>query len=147
MTLSRLPVRLLLALVGGGEVIADPRHVGDVVPDPGGDRVEQVGLPAEVPLRRAVTHPEIAGDPAQAHVADAVDFIRDLRQAADLATLPVGRVRYGLMLREDWMVMDDGTSARLGDHPHLTQYLLTAQHIVMQSISSPATKRNQSQRN
>jgi glutamate synthase (NADPH/NADH) small chain len=28
---------------------------------------------------------------ARAHVADAVDFIRDLRQAADLATLPVGR--------------------------------------------------------
>jgi sarcosine oxidase subunit alpha len=33
------------------------------------------------------------------------------------STLPVGRVRYGLMLREDGFVMDDGTSARLGqDH-------------------------------
>ena len=30
------------------------------------------------------------------------------------STLPVGRVRYGLMLREDGYVMDDGTSARLG---------------------------------
>ncbi|MGR3505261.1 MAG: sarcosine oxidase subunit alpha family protein [Paracoccaceae bacterium] len=33
------------------------------------------------------------------------------------STLPVGRVRYGLMLREDGHVMDDGTTARLGpDH-------------------------------
>ena len=30
------------------------------------------------------------------------------------STLPVGRVRYGLMLREDGHVMDDGTTARLG---------------------------------
>ncbi len=37
------------------------------------------------------------------------------------STLPVGRVRYGLMLREDGHVMDDGTTARLGpDH-----YLMT----------------------
>ncbi len=34
-----------------------------------------------------------------------------------MASLPVGRVRYGLMLREDGLVMDDGTAARLGpDH-------------------------------
>ena len=31
------------------------------------------------------------------------------------STLPTGRVRYGLMLREDGLVLDDGTSARLGD--------------------------------
>ena len=30
-----------------------------------------------------------------------------------MSTLPVGRARYGLMLREDGMVMDDGTAARL----------------------------------
>ena len=30
------------------------------------------------------------------------------------STLPVGRVRYGMMLREDGLVLDDGTSARLG---------------------------------
>ena len=29
--------------------------------------------------------------------------------------LPVGKVRYGLMLREDGMVYDDGTTARLGE--------------------------------
>ena len=32
------------------------------------------------------------------------------------STLKVGKVRYGLMLREDGHVMDDGTTARLGDH-------------------------------
>jgi glycine cleavage system aminomethyltransferase T len=29
--------------------------------------------------------------------------------------LPVGRARYGVMLREDGMVMDDGTTARLAE--------------------------------
>ena len=35
------------------------------------------------------------------------------------STLPVGRVRYGLMLREDGHVMDDGTTARLGEHHYV----------------------------
>ena len=29
------------------------------------------------------------------------------------STLPVGRARYGVMLREDGFVLDDGTTARL----------------------------------
>ncbi|MBL8566390.1 MAG: sarcosine oxidase subunit alpha family protein [Hyphomicrobiaceae bacterium] len=33
-----------------------------------------------------------------------------------MTTLKVGRARYGVMLREDGMVMDDGTVARLGEH-------------------------------
>jgi sarcosine oxidase subunit alpha len=45
----------------------------------------------------------------------------DLLYANTLSSLPVGRVRYGLMLREDGHVMDDGTVARLGpDHFVLT---------------------------
>jgi len=35
--------------------------------------------------------------------------------------LPVGRLRYGIMLREDGFVMDDGTTARLGE----TDYLMS----------------------
>jgi sarcosine oxidase subunit alpha len=31
------------------------------------------------------------------------------------STLPVGKARYGLMLREDGFVLDDGTTARFGD--------------------------------
>jgi len=38
-----------------------------------------------------------------------------------LSTLPVGKARYGLMLREDGFVMDDGTVARLADQ----QYFMT----------------------
>jgi len=32
-----------------------------------------------------------------------------------ISTLPIGRARYGVMLREDGMVMDDGTTSRLGE--------------------------------
>ncbi|HZF75080.1 MAG TPA: glycine cleavage T C-terminal barrel domain-containing protein, partial [Acetobacteraceae bacterium] len=39
----------------------------------------------------------------------------DLAYASTVSTLAVGRVRYGLMLREDGFVMDDGTVARLSD--------------------------------
>jgi heterotetrameric sarcosine oxidase alpha subunit len=41
------------------------------------------------------------------------------------STLKVGRVRYGLMLREDGHVMDDGTTARLGDR-HFVMTTTTA---------------------
>ena len=51
---------------------------------------------------------------------DAGAFL-DLVYSNTFSTLPVGRTRYGLMLREDGMVMDDGTTARLGD----THYLMT----------------------
>jgi sarcosine oxidase subunit alpha len=47
---------------------------------------------------------------------DAARFL-DLVYTNTFSTLAVGRVRYGLMLREDGHVMDDGTTARLGpDH-------------------------------
>ncbi|MDX2155659.1 MAG: sarcosine oxidase subunit alpha family protein [Hyphomicrobiaceae bacterium] len=45
---------------------------------------------------------------------DAAAFL-DLVYANTMSTLPVGRVRYGLMLREDGFVLDDGTVARLDD--------------------------------
>lgn len=35
------------------------------------------------------------------------------------STLAVGKCRYGLMLREDGMVMDDGTTARMGEHEYV----------------------------
>jgi sarcosine oxidase subunit alpha len=52
--------------------------------------------------------------------ADAARFL-DLVYTNTFSTLPVGRVRYGLMLREDGMVMDDGTTARLAE----THFLMT----------------------
>ncbi|MGQ9366504.1 sarcosine oxidase subunit alpha family protein [Azospirillum sp. ST 5-10] len=51
---------------------------------------------------------------------DAARFL-DRVYANTLSTLAVGRVRYGLMLREDGHVFDDGTVARLGE----THFLLT----------------------
>ncbi len=45
----------------------------------------------------------------------------DLAYTGTFSTLKVGRTRYGLMLREDGHVMDDGTTARLGE----THYLMT----------------------
>jgi glycine cleavage system aminomethyltransferase T len=44
--------------------------------------------------------------------ADAAKFL-DCVYTNSWAALPVGRVRYGLMLREDGFVKDDGTTARL----------------------------------
>ncbi len=46
---------------------------------------------------------------------DAGEFL-DRVYANNLASLAVGRARYGLMLREDGLVMDDGTVARLANH-------------------------------
>lgn len=45
---------------------------------------------------------------------DALPFLERL-YANGWQTLALGRARYGLMLREDGMVMDDGTVARLGN--------------------------------
>ena len=45
---------------------------------------------------------------------DAGAFL-DLLYAGRMSTLKVGRVRYGLMLRDDGLVMDDGTAARMGE--------------------------------
>src|SRR6056297_3470237 len=47
---------------------------------------------------------------------DAAAFL-DFLYTNMMSKLAVGRVRYGLMLREDGHVMDDGTCARLGDDP------------------------------
>jgi len=44
---------------------------------------------------------------------DAAQFL-DFIYANTFSTLAVGRARYGIMLREDGMLLDDGTTARLG---------------------------------
>ncbi|OQP84267.1 sarcosine oxidase subunit alpha [Rhizobium rhizosphaerae] len=51
---------------------------------------------------------------------DAAEFLNRL-YCNPMLRLPVGKARYGLMLREDGMVFDDGTVSRLG-HQH---YLIT----------------------
>ena len=44
---------------------------------------------------------------------DAARFL-DFIYANTFSSLPIGRARYGIMLREDGMVFDDGTTSRLG---------------------------------
>jgi sarcosine oxidase subunit alpha len=47
--------------------------------------------------------------------------------ANTFSTLPVGKARYGLMLREDGFVLDDGTTARLAeDHYFMTTTTVNA---------------------
>ncbi len=50
------------------------------------------------------------------------------------STLKVGKVRYGLMLREDGYVMDDGTTARLGEHHYLMTTTTAAAGEVMRHL-------------
>ena len=51
-----------------------------------------------------------------------------------MSSLKVGRVRYGLMLREDGFVMDDGTCARLGKTHFLITTTTAAADQVMQHL-------------
>jgi sarcosine oxidase subunit alpha len=46
---------------------------------------------------------------------DAAEFLERI-YVNRWASLPVGRSRYGVMLREDGMVFDDGTTSRFGEH-------------------------------
>jgi sarcosine oxidase subunit alpha len=57
--------------------------------------------------------------------ADATEFLNRV-YANGFAKLPVGKARYGLMLREDGFVYDDGTTSRLGDN-HFLMTTTTAQ--------------------
>ena len=50
------------------------------------------------------------------------------------STLKVGRVRYGLMLREDGHVLDDGTTARLGDTHFVMTTTTAAAGLVMRHL-------------
>jgi methylglutamate dehydrogenase subunit C len=64
---------------------------------------------------------------------DAGRFL-DLVYTNMFSTLPVGRVRYGLMLREDGFVMDDGTSARLAEDRYLMTTTTAAAGLVMRHL-------------
>jgi glycine cleavage system aminomethyltransferase T len=56
---------------------------------------------------------------------DAVTFL-DRVYCNPFAELPVGRARYGLMLREDGFVYDDGTTSRLGESRYFMTTTTTA---------------------
>ena len=64
---------------------------------------------------------------------DAARFL-DLVYTNTFSTLKPGRVRYGLMLREDGMVMDDGTTACLGAGHYLMTTTTAAAGQVMRHL-------------
>ena len=64
---------------------------------------------------------------------DAGAFL-DFVYANTISTVPEGRVRYGLMLREDGMVMDDGTVSRLGPGHFVLTTTTAAAGKVMQHL-------------
>lgn len=64
---------------------------------------------------------------------DAGAFL-DLVYANTFSTLKPGRVRYGVMLREDGHVMDDGTTACLGPGHYVMTTTTVAAHKVMQHL-------------
>jgi heterotetrameric sarcosine oxidase alpha subunit len=64
---------------------------------------------------------------------DAATFL-DFVYSNTYSTLSVGRVRYGLMLREDGHVMDDGTTARLGDNHYVMTTTTAAAGLVMRHL-------------
>ena len=64
---------------------------------------------------------------------DAAKFL-DFVYTNTFSTLKVGRVRYGLMLREDGHVMDDGTTARLGPNHYVMTTTTAAAGPVMKHL-------------
>jgi sarcosine oxidase subunit alpha len=64
---------------------------------------------------------------------DAARFL-DFVYTNIFSTLPVGRVRYGLMLREDGHVLDDGTTARLAENHYLMTTTTAAAGLVMRHL-------------
>ncbi|HAL77429.1 MAG TPA: sarcosine oxidase subunit alpha [Rhodobacteraceae bacterium] len=60
---------------------------------------------------------------------DAAQFLNHVYTNAFLK-LPVGKVRYGLMLREDGIAYDDGTTARLGEN-HFVMTTTTANAVLV----------------
>jgi heterotetrameric sarcosine oxidase alpha subunit len=65
--------------------------------------------------------------------ADAGAFL-DRIYVNTFSTLPVGKARYGLMLREDGFALDDGTTARLGPEHYLMSTTTANAARVMQHL-------------
>jgi len=64
---------------------------------------------------------------------DAARFL-DLVYANTMSTLAIGRTRYGIMLREDGIVLDDGTAARLGPEHYVVTTTTANAARVMQHL-------------
>lgn len=68
---------------------------------------------------------------------DAAEFLNRI-YCNSVLKLPIGKARYGLMLREDGMVMDDGTLSRLGQHHYLISTTTAYAEAVMSHLEFAA---------
>ena len=64
---------------------------------------------------------------------DAAEFLNRL-YTNGFAKLPMGKARYGLMLREDGFLFDDGTTWRLGEHRYLMTCTTAGAGLVMEHL-------------
>ena len=123
---------------GARRAIAGPRSKGAVFVETGmWLRAQWFPKPGETHWRESVDR-EVAATRKSVGVCDVTTLGKvDIqgRDAAEFlnkvyvngfAKLAVGKTRYGLMLREDGIAMDDGTTARLGDEHHYVMTTTTA---------------------
>lgn len=84
-----------------------------------GETIEQAYIREAAAVRRSVGICDVSTlGKIAVKGPDAAAFL-DRVYTNTFSTLPVGRARYGLMLREDGLILDDGTTWRLGEHDFL----------------------------
>jgi sarcosine oxidase subunit alpha len=84
-----------------------------------GETVEQAYVREAAAVRRSVGIVDVSTlGKIAVQGPDAAEFL-DRVYTNTFSTLPVGKARYGLMLRDDGLVLDDGTTWRLGEHDFL----------------------------
>ncbi|WP_309085810.1 sarcosine oxidase subunit alpha family protein [Chelativorans sp.] len=84
-----------------------------------GETVEQAYIREAAAVRRSVGICDVSTlGKIAVKGPDAAEFL-DRVYTNVFSTLPIGKARYGLMLREDGIVLDDGTTWRLGEHDFL----------------------------
>ena len=90
-----------------------------------GETVEQAYVREAVAVRQSVGMVDVSTlGKIDIQGPDALEFINRM-YSNGFAKLPVGKARYGLMLREDGFLFDDGTTWRLSDN-HLLMTTTTA---------------------
>ena len=105
---------------GGRMITAGAWHRAEAYPH-GDETIEEAVIREAAHVRRRVGIVDVSTLGKIALIGpDAAEVVNRL-YVNGMKTLPPGKARYGVMLREDGLVLDDGTVARLAE----TRYLLT----------------------
>ena len=120
--------------MGAPMVEAGLWHRPSYVPRPGEEGWQEICAREVTMVREAVGVADVSTlGKIEVVGADAARFL-DFVYANRISTLAVGRVRYGLMLREDGHVLDDGTVARLDEDRFLVTTTTAAAGPVMRHM-------------